>query len=277
MPDWLALRAGADSRARDTATVDLLGALGERLEHDGVERLQVVDLGAGTGANRRYLQPRLPVPQRWVVLDHDPDLLALDTHADAQRVLGRVGDLDAVLGSLGPPADGEARLLTCSALLDVLTCEDLSSLAAAVVGSGAHALFALSVTGAVAFEPEHADDTLLGRGFDDHQRLGGSPGPDAPRELVRMLEGSGALATSADTPWALTSGTEAERVLLGRWMDERVRDAAATVPQRERDRLDRWHEVRRAQLASGTLSARVEHVDVLVLSSSSVTTSSPRT
>ncbi len=36
----------------------------------------VVDVGAGTGANRAYLAPRLAVPSRWVLLDRDRQLLA---------------------------------------------------------------------------------------------------------------------------------------------------------------------------------------------------------
>ena len=34
--------------------------------------LEIIDLGAGTGANQRWLAPRLPFVQRWIHLDHDP-------------------------------------------------------------------------------------------------------------------------------------------------------------------------------------------------------------
>ena len=34
--------------------------------------LEIIDLGAGTGANQRWLAPRLPFQQRWIHLDHDP-------------------------------------------------------------------------------------------------------------------------------------------------------------------------------------------------------------
>jgi hypothetical protein len=34
--------------------------------------VQIIDLGAGTGANQRWLAPRLPIRQRWLHLDHNP-------------------------------------------------------------------------------------------------------------------------------------------------------------------------------------------------------------
>jgi len=39
-------------------------------DHDG--SVEIIDLGAGTGANQRWLAPRLPFRQRWIHIDHDP-------------------------------------------------------------------------------------------------------------------------------------------------------------------------------------------------------------
>lgn len=66
---WLALRAPADGRARATR---LLAPL--RAGWQGVRR--IIDLGAGTGANLRYLAPRLGGTQHWRCVDHDRQLLA---------------------------------------------------------------------------------------------------------------------------------------------------------------------------------------------------------
>ena len=41
------------------------------------DRLVIHDLGGGSGAMGRWLAPRLPGPQHWVVHDRDPDLLEL--------------------------------------------------------------------------------------------------------------------------------------------------------------------------------------------------------
>src|SRR5207344_2679470 len=73
-PGWLAARAAADTSAR-AATVGTL--LLELINHlietvDRRDGLEIIDLGAGTGANQRWLAPRLPLRQRWIHLDHDP-------------------------------------------------------------------------------------------------------------------------------------------------------------------------------------------------------------
>ena len=71
-PDWLALREPADAAAR---SAELAERLGRHLPAAG--RLVIHDLGGGSGAMGRWLAPRLPGPQHWVVHDRDEDLLAL--------------------------------------------------------------------------------------------------------------------------------------------------------------------------------------------------------
>jgi SAM-dependent methyltransferase len=68
-PDWLALREPYDRAARSgTLAGRFAGALGPAP--------RVIDLGCGTGANLRYLAPKLAPPQHWLCLDRDRDLLA---------------------------------------------------------------------------------------------------------------------------------------------------------------------------------------------------------
>lgn len=260
---WLQLRRGADTRTRDEAAeqvlAPLLRHLAPRCPPGSV--LQVVDVGAGTGANRAYLAPRLPVEQSWVVVDHDADLLDHVDHGSARRVLAGVGEVSAVLADL-PPGP---RLLTCAALLDVLTLDDLARLTEAVHRSGVPALLALSVTGQVRWSPADEEDDLLGQAFDAHQRRGGRAGPDAPAVLQAALTARGVPVITAATPWRLDASAPA---LLGRWLDERVEAALAALAEDDADArqaLLAWHGRRRAQLASAGLAAQVEHVDLLVL------------
>ena len=68
-PDWLALRAAADDGARS-------GELAEHVARRlGPGPVVVHDLGSGTGAMMRWLAPRLPGPQTWVLHDGDPGIL----------------------------------------------------------------------------------------------------------------------------------------------------------------------------------------------------------
>ncbi|MBS3744804.1 MAG: class I SAM-dependent methyltransferase, partial [Wenzhouxiangellaceae bacterium] len=83
--DWLSLREAADAAARDP---DLVGRASAWLA-DRPRPLAITDLGAGSGANPRFLAPRLPGPQRWRLVDHDAGLLA----RAADRLAG-LRDLD---------------------------------------------------------------------------------------------------------------------------------------------------------------------------------------
>jgi len=69
---WLDLREGADAAARSR---ELVGHLCRRLPAGGPWVIH--DLACGSGAMGRWLAPLLPGPQRWVLHDRDPDLLAL--------------------------------------------------------------------------------------------------------------------------------------------------------------------------------------------------------
>ena len=71
-PDWLRLREPADAAARSDELGDRLGR-----QFASAGRLVVHDLGGGSGAMGRWLAPRLPGPQHWVVHDRDADLLEL--------------------------------------------------------------------------------------------------------------------------------------------------------------------------------------------------------
>lgn len=258
---WLALRREADVEARDRGAAGLLARLDEHLAQAGAGALRVVDVGAGTGANRAYLEPRLSREQEWVAVDHDPDLLAGAGHGDAVRVEAGVRELPQVLSELVPAGRGTGLLLTCAALLDVLDEAELGRLADAVEGSRAPALLSLSVTGRVHWSPRDGRDALLRRAFDAHQRRDGRPGPDAVGMLREELLGRGLTVLTARTPWTL----DARRApLLERWWTERVEAAVEQAPEAA-EALLAWSARRRGQLASGRLVVRVEHEDLLVL------------
>src|SRR5918911_3196446 len=128
-PSWLALREGADARARAR---DLAALAAQAVT--GQHRIVVHDLGCGTGSMTRWLAPLLPGPQHWVLHDRDPDLLhvaaalapAAGTGVAPVKVDVRPGDVTRLTA-----ADlSGAALVTTSALLDLLTREEVEALAA---------------------------------------------------------------------------------------------------------------------------------------------------
>lgn len=251
-PDWLALRRPVDDEARRAAD-PLVDRCAAYLRAAPAPRV-VLDLGAGTGANRAYLEPRLGVQVRWVLVDHDPALLELAT-PDSIRVQAPVSELPALLRSYQP------ALVTCSALLDLLTQGEITGLVAAVAAARLPALFALSVDGLVRFDPPHADDEALMAAFDRHQARAGRAGPAAAAMARGAAEASGLVVTQMATPWRLTA-TNGDAV-VGRFLTERVASAVEQDPALS-GRGARWLEERLAQSAEGRLTVVVGHEDLLL-------------
>jgi SAM-dependent methyltransferase len=74
--DWLQQREPLDAAARDAAAPHLdLHARFMAWRQPAAAPLRVIDLGCGTGANLRWLAPRLSGAQQWLVVDHDAALL----------------------------------------------------------------------------------------------------------------------------------------------------------------------------------------------------------
>ncbi|MBB5953598.1 hypothetical protein FHS29_000168 [Saccharothrix tamanrassetensis] len=212
-PEWLALREGADAGARAVELADRVRDL--VLNRDPVV---IRDLGCGTGSMGRWLSGRLGGPQHWVLHDRDPRLLdvaAATVGGPDVTVETREGDLAALSA-----ADlAGTSLVTASALLDLLTRDEVNGLAAACVGAGVPALFTLSVAGRVEFDPAEPLDTRWQQAFNAHQRRveHGRPllGPDAAAAAEEAFTALGARVETLPSPWRLGPGQAA---LTAEWL-----------------------------------------------------------
>lgn len=263
-PAWLDLRESADAAAR---APELLAPLRHRAT--GRSGLEVHDLGCGTGAMGRWLAARLPGPQHWVMYDHDPDLLhhaatgvtGTTTAADGApvAVATRVRDVTTlVAGDLAG-----AWLVTASALLDLLTRDEVDRIADACVAAACPALITMSVVGRVALTPPDPLDREIAAAFDAHQRrrVGGLPllGPDAVDAAVEAFTRRGATVLVRPSAWRL--GPRDHR-LIGAWLRGWVAAACEQSPAlavRAAGYLDR----RLAAVAAGGLRVVVGHRDLL--------------
>lgn len=219
-PDWLALRERADATAR---AVELLEPLRQVLPETP---LVVHDLGCGTGSMGRWLAPLLPAPQHWVLHDRDPVLLARAEASIPVPAEVRVGDLT----TLRARDLAGASLVTASALLDLLTADEVDALAEACVGAGCPALLTLSVAGEVEFSPAERLDLRFAAAFNAHQRrtAGGRRllGPDAVEVATEAFVRRGAIVHSRRSPWRLGPGE-----LLRQWLRGWVEAACEQQPE----------------------------------------------
>jgi hypothetical protein len=246
--DWLALREPADAAARSTDLVDRLRLPSPLLVHD---------LGSGTGSMVRWLAPRLPGPQHWVLHDRDPGLLdrALADLPAGVTAEARVGDLTR----LAPAELAGAGLVTASALLDMLTAAEIERVVAACAGRPA--LLTLTVTGRVGLDPPDPLDALVAAAFDAHQRRTVTgrtlAGPDAAAVATAAYERLGVAVEARETPWRLGSGA-----LAREWFDGWVAAAIEQQPALSAQ-LNRHVVIRREQCGEGRLRVTVGHRDLL--------------
>jgi hypothetical protein len=261
---WLALREPADAAAR---AQDLADHLARRRPAGG--RWEVHDLGGGTGSMGRWLAPRLPGPQHWVVHDRDADLLAVAAAdlpgyaADGAAVTVEPRQSDLTRLRLRDLA--AASVITASALLDMLTADELAGLVAACAGAACPVLLTLSVVGRVSLIPGDPLDVRVAAAFNEHQRRaterGRLLGPDAVAFAVEAFGRLGVEVLVRESPWRL-GASHAE--LIAEWFAGWV--GAACEQQAELAAGTGGYTRRRLEQASaGQLRVTVEHADLLAL------------
>ena len=251
--EWLSAREPADRRSRDPA---LLRAVADFLAR--YEAPLVVDLGCGTGALGRALDPHLTRPVRFRLVDGDPALLA-EAEARSTRPAETVRadlahDLSAIEG---------ARLVTASALLDLVSEAWLDRLVAAVDAAKAGFYAPLSYDGRIAWRPAHPLDAPVLDGFNRHQRtgkgFGPALGPEAAAFAAARFRRAGYSVSIADSPWRLGRADHALIVALARGIARAAGEIGGLPPAAIED----WLAFRLAHREEGAVV--IGHQDVLAV------------
>ncbi|NIM42401.1 MAG: class I SAM-dependent methyltransferase [Hydrogenophaga sp.] len=270
--DWLALRGPFDAAARDGSS-RLVARL--RTLRPGQGPWRVMDLGCGTGANWRWLAPRLGGEQHWLALDHDAALLrAWPLPADAASsldaplrwrgrgfdatLLRREAELARGLPSLPWAA---VQLVTASALLDLAGADWLGDLVRHASEARATLFFALNVDGGHTWSPADADDAWIGGLFAAHQGrdkgLGPALGARAVPWLAQALRARGYRVALGRSDWRVGPGDQAMTTA----MIEGFARAAIEQEPTQAPRVRAWRARRLRAIDSSRL--RVGHLDLL--------------
>jgi SAM-dependent methyltransferase len=250
-----------DHRSRDE---DLASALANRWPTQGWSR--VLDLGAGTGSNLRYLAPKLTGRQTWTLVDNDTELL---TRVDGRPFEGikahrAVGDLSMI----GLRLIHAAHLVTASALLDLVSDAWLRALVQDCRSARCDVFFALTYDGRIDWSPAaDPDDSLVRDAVNAHQRrdkgLGPALGPTAPEVAERLFREAGYEVRVAPSPWRL--GPDDAELLLA------LIDGWAVAAEEERPseapRIRDWAVRRRADVRGRRAHVEVGHRDLLAFPS----------
>lgn len=277
---WLQLRETVDGTARSAAMVD---ALRRAAPASRVRR--IVDLATGTGANLRYLAPRLGGRQDWLLVDRDATLLAELVERTVSWAAGH--RMTAVEDGTGLTLTGpgfECRacpvvldlaadldrlelqgrwLVTASALLDLVSERWLSSLAERCRAAGATVLFALTYDGRMRCCPALPIDTLVSEMVNCHQRsdkgFGRALGPDAAALTPRLFQRLGYRLQQRRSTWRLGPGDRTLQAdLVSGWATAAAEFSPALVPE-----ITDWAEQRRVLIERGRSWVQVGHRDML--------------
>jgi SAM-dependent methyltransferase len=276
--DWLALRAPYDDAVRNRVLLDRLRDWRVRQGEIGM-----LDLGCGTGASFRALAPLLGGRQFWVMADHDPALLkAIPDHtarwatAAGHAMAGNTvtgknfsasfapqqADLSARLDSL--PLDG-VRLVTASALFDLVSADWLARLVDLCRRHGLGCYAALSYDGRLDWTPMDRLDTDMHALFDQHQRgtksFGPALGPDAATAAAAAFRAAGFIVETGPSDWQMEAeDRDMQEALLAGY----VQAALDIAPDRAGE-IEHWRQRRRFAIGAGTSRHRVGHTDLLAL------------
>ncbi len=320
--EWLALREPFDAAARrrawdagDLPEFDDAPGAGDPSDPGGPRslpqraaaragdgRLDVVDLGCGSGSNLRHLAPSLDGPQRWWLVDHDAALLqaALETlrrwpgasvHpasvvpatmsvagatlAPAAAEVGRLQlqvdgrPLEVVAvrhdlaGGLSRLPIAAGALVTASALLDLVSEPWLAGLLDRCAALRADVHFALTYDGRTGWQPPDPDDVLVVDLFNTHQRTDKGFGPAlGPR--------AGGCVIDALRERGYTVRYRASDWIIGPHdtaMQSALLDgiaaAATQIAPEETTRIAAWHARRTSPAALAVTTMVVGHVDVV--------------
>jgi SAM-dependent methyltransferase len=268
---WLDLREPADHRSRNEELSRLV------TRHLGARpRIEVLDLGCGTGSNLRATAPLLGQEQHWTLVDHDARLLdaavtrlagwaddwerkkdAIVLRKDAKTITVRFrrGDL---VNDFEPVFATPADLVTASALFDLASGDFIAEVAAEVVRRRAAFYTVLTYNGLQRWTPKHTSDAEMAAAFRAHQvtdkGFGPAAGPMAPKLLAAAFDAAGYSISEGDSTWRLEAGDEALVAQLVPGFVDAVRETRTVAD----NTIDAWLKVQRTQ-------ALVGHTDTLAL------------
>ncbi|MFO7788075.1 MAG: glycosyltransferase family 4 protein [Halospina sp.] len=260
--DWLQLREPADHAARSEWLTTRLSDYLNTLEAP----LTICDLGAGTGSNQRYLAPRLPGPQQWLMVEPDAALpptinqpgAGNDTTSRWLQEAVTAANVDEVI-------PGRVDLITASALLDLMSRDWLEALARTAAQRRAPLLMVLSYCGNFELQPSDSRDQWLRDTVNHHQHrdkgTGSAAGPDATGILSAALTAHGFEVLTEASPWDLDHHhSNLQQAVMAGWCE-----AAREQAPGARSSIDGWQALRHAQAREGQLQIRVDHLDLLAL------------
>jgi len=279
---WLTLREPADHAARNVDVNSALITWASQLD-----TVEVLELGAGTGSNLRYLIPALGHAQHWQVVDNDTKLLerlpailrdwatqqGAQCYTDLSGLHIQSRNFSATINThslnlstqLNTLFTHNVDLVTASALLDLSSQAWLDQLCTLCIESNSACLFTLNYNGNIQWQPELATDKQIRTLLNQHQLkdkgFGAALGPDAGHYFAKSLKKQGRTVSTRQSNWTIGKHTQdLQKAIIEGWASaciEQDSKAATTIQN--------WHKARQEAIEQEQSQLTVGHVDVLSL------------
>jgi hypothetical protein len=277
---WLEGRFRCDSLARSRKIEALF------LKNlPAAEKLRILDVGSGLGANTRYYAERIPRDQAWTLVEKrhalaDASLAELGGWAEARgwpwrRSAGgltiRAGamriSVRVIRGSMFDLA-GEIDLslfhvLTANGVFDLVTRDQFARLSRALAVHGIPVLATLNYAG-TRFRPENAEDrrylSLYERHMTRPRRIGRAMGSACGPGISGILESLGYSVSLGRSTWVIRRKDRFMLACLIGFMGEALTGSWDGRP--DSTRLKSWLALKRDQIERNGLSLSVRHWDV---------------
>jgi hypothetical protein len=254
--EWLALREPYDVGARNPSVLDAVA-----MAFGAEAALAIVDLACGTGATVRAIAARLPARQTWRLVDNDLGLLAragtlgeLPHRSVCARAVDLARDLELAL-------EGPLDLITCTALLDLVSGEWLERLVVETAARRLPLYAALSYDGEAALDPPDPFDADMVAAVNTHQRrnkgFGPALGPAAAAQAIERFERLGYSVVQGRSDWVFEPADGAiQNEILSGWAA-----AARELDERPAQQIAAWLTRRRELVAARRSHMRIGHTD----------------
>jgi hypothetical protein len=254
---WLAMREPHDLRARNATVLAAVAAA-----FADQPAVAVVDLACGAGSSMRAIGPRLPVRQSWRLVDNDLGLLARTVALGQPPLLSVTAQAVDLARDLELALDGPLDLVTCSALLDLVSAQWLERLVVEAATRRLPVYAALSYDGRATLAPGDGFDAEMVAAVNRHQRrdkgFGPALGPQAAAQAVASFEAVGYRIVQGRSDWTFEAqdGAIQDAILAG-WAG-----AARELGDVPLDRIAAWFTHRREFVADGRARLQVGHIDL---------------
>jgi hypothetical protein len=209
------------------------------------------------------LSEQLPERTRWLLLDHDPLLLADARHriATDRQVRFQVHDLTDVDGL---PLEA-VSVVTASALFDLCSQAFCEALITRLARTRCGLYAALNYDGAMTWSLAHPLDGAVVAAFNRHQRgnkgFGLALGPDATDCLTGLLQDRGFHILTGDSPWQMDRSHPALQTAFLQGFRQPLLD----IGELSDGDIEAWLSFRLSAVEEPESSCRVGHSDLLAL------------